>query len=106
AGDKIDHVIAYGIVEHADVTLNDWADQAKAFSYVIGTPASAQHMPDGYVEVSTSPTFATSTRAVLNPANNTWTASIGGAPIAGAVYARERLSGHLYPPAGVDGQAG
>ena len=106
AGDKIDHVIAYGLVEHLDVTLNDWADQAKAFSYVIGTPASAQHMPDGYVEVSTSPTFATSTRAVLNPATNIWTASISGAPIAGAVYAREVLSRDLYTPLWDDVQAG
>jgi uncharacterized repeat protein (TIGR01451 family) len=105
-GDKIDHVIAYSLAEHADVTLNDWVDQAKSFSYVIGTPAASQHMPDGYVEVSTNPTFTSPTRATLNLANNTWTASISGAPIAGIVYARQILSRDLYTPLWDNVQAG
>ena len=105
-GDKIDHVIAYALVEHGSVTLNDWADQSKAFSYIIGTPASGQHMPDGYVEVSTDPGFASATRAVLNPANNTWSASITNAPISGTVYARQVLSRELYTSLWYDVQAG
>jgi len=106
AGDKIDHVIAYTLAEHADVTLNDWVDQAKSFSYVIGTPAASQHMPDGYVEVSTNPSFTSSTRATLNPGDNTWTASIPGAPIAGIVYARQILSRDLYTTLWDNVQAG
>src|SRR5207249_7480943 len=37
-GDKLDQVTAYTLAEHADATLNDWVDQAKTFSYIIGTP--------------------------------------------------------------------
>ncbi|HEY2940307.1 MAG TPA: hypothetical protein VGJ27_10885 [Gaiellaceae bacterium] len=106
AGDKIDHVAAYGMVEHADVTLNDWADQAKTFSYRIGTPAAAQHLPDGYVQVSLDPSFTSPTLATLNPANNTWTASIAGAPSSGTVYARQILSKDLYTSVWDDVQAG
>jgi uncharacterized repeat protein (TIGR01451 family) len=106
AGDKIDHVIAYGLVEHGSATLNDWADQAKSFSYIIGTAAAGRHLPDGYVEVSTSPSFSTSTRATLNPGDNTWTASISGAPISGTIYARQILSKDLYTPLWDNVQAG
>ncbi|TMK96132.1 MAG: hypothetical protein E6G40_13545, partial [Actinobacteria bacterium] len=95
AGDKIDHVAAYGMVEHADVTLNDWADQAKTFSYRIGTPAAGQHLPDGYVQVSLDPSFTSPTLATLNPSNNTWMASIAGAPASGTIYARQILSKNL-----------
>jgi hypothetical protein len=104
AGDKIDHIIAYSLVEHAsDPTLNDWAEQVKSFSYVIGTPAAAQHLADGYVEVSLN-NFATSTRATLNNANNTWTASIPGT--SGTVCARQVLAKDLYTPVWDDVQAG
>ena len=106
AGDKIDHVIAYSLVEHGSTTLNDWADQAKSFSYVIGTPAAAQHQADGYVEVSTDPNFTSSTRAVLNPADNTWTAALTGTPIAGTVFARQILAKDLYTPLWDNVQAG
>jgi len=102
-GDKIDHVTAYSFVEHSDVTLNDWADQTKSFSYVIGTPTAAQHLPDGYVQVSLD-NFATSARATLNPANNTWTASIPGN--GGTVCARQVLAKDLYTPLWDDVQAG
>jgi hypothetical protein len=104
AGDKIDHIIAYSMVEHADVTLNDWADQVKSFSYIIGTPAAKQHLADGYVQVSTN-NFATSTLATLNSANNTWTASL---PVAGSgtVCARQVLAKDLYTPLWDDVQAG
>jgi uncharacterized repeat protein (TIGR01451 family) len=105
-GDKIDHVAAYSNVEHADVTLNDWADQAKTFSYRIGTPPSGQHLPDGYVQVSLDPSFTNPTLATLNPANNTWTAQISGAPFSGTVYARQILSKDLYTPVWDDVQAG
>jgi uncharacterized repeat protein (TIGR01451 family) len=105
-GDKIDHVSAFANVEHADVTTNDWADQAKSFSYVIGTPAAQQHLSDGYVEVSLDPDFATSTLAMLNPANNTWTAQIPDAPASGTVYARQVLAKDLYTPVWDDVQAG
>lgn len=93
-------------VESSASTLNDWADQAKSFSYLIGTAAAAQHLPDGYVEVSTDPSFSTSTRATLNPDDNTWAASISGAPIFGTVYARQILSHDLYTPLWDDVQAG
>ncbi len=106
AGDKIDHVAAYGTVEHADVTLNDWADQAKTFSYRIGTPAARRHLPDGYVQVSLDPSFTSPTLATLNPANNTWTAQVAGAPASGTVYARQILSKDLYTPVWDDVQAG
>jgi uncharacterized repeat protein (TIGR01451 family) len=106
AGDKIDHIAAYGMVEHADVTLNDWADQAKTFSYRIGTPAAGQHLPDGYVQVSLAPNFSNPTRATLNPTNNTWTAQVSGAPFSGTVYARQILSKDLYTPVWDDVQAG
>jgi hypothetical protein len=103
AGDKIDHIIAYSNVEHADSTLNDWADQAKSFSYIIGTPAASQHLSDGYVEVSLD-NFQTSGRATLNPNNNTWTASIPGN--GGTVCARQVLAKDLYTSAWDDVQAG
>src|SRR5439155_9067055 len=96
AGDKIDHVAAYTFVEHTDVTVNDWADQAKTFSYRIGTPASGQHLADGYVQLALSPNFTNPVSATLNPANNTWTASIPGAPASGTIYARQILSKALY----------
>ncbi len=106
AGDKIDHVAAYGMVEHTDVTLNDWADQAKTFSYRIGTPAAGRHLPDGYVQVSLDPSFLNPVTATLNPASNAWTASIGGAPASGTIYARQVLSKDLYTPVWDDVQAG
>jgi uncharacterized repeat protein (TIGR01451 family) len=104
-GDKLDHVIAYTLVEHADVTLNDWADQAKSFSYVIGSAPPAQHQPDGYVEVATNPAGPW-TRAILSATTNTWTAAIAGAPIGGTVYARQILSKDLYTSLWDDVQAG
>jgi len=106
AGDKIDHVAAYGMVEHGNVTLNDWADQAKTFSYRIGTPAARQHLPDGYVQVSLDPSFTSPTLATLNPADNTWTAQVAAAPASGTVYARQILSKDLYTPVWDDVQAG
>jgi uncharacterized repeat protein (TIGR01451 family) len=106
AGDKIDHIHAYAMVEHADVTTNDWADQAKSFSYVVGTPAAQQHLSDGYVEVSLDPDFSTTTMATLNSADNTWTAMIPGAPASGTVYARQILAKDLYTPVWDDVQAG
>jgi uncharacterized repeat protein (TIGR01451 family) len=105
-GDKIDHVAAYGMVEHADVTLNDWADQAKTFSYRIGTPTARQHAPDGYVQVSVNANFTNPSLALLNPADNTWTASIAGAPFSGTVYARQILAKDLYTPVWDDVSAG
>jgi hypothetical protein len=104
AGDKIDHIIAYSLVEHADATVNDWADQVKSFSYVIGTPAAKQHFPDGYVEVSLDG-FATSTLATLNNVNNTWTASIPSST-GSTVCARQVLAKDLYTPVWDDVQAG
>lgn len=106
SGDKIDHIHAYSMVEHADITTNDWADQAKSFSYVIGTAANAQHLSDGYVEVSLDADFTTTTLATLNPADNTWTALIPGAPVSGTVYARQVLAKDLYTPLWDDVQAG
>jgi uncharacterized repeat protein (TIGR01451 family) len=106
SGDKIEHVAAYGLIEHGDVTLTDWADQAKTFSYRIGTPASRQHLADGYVQVATDPSFSNPVGATLNPSDNTWTASIPGVPVAGTVYARQILSNDLYTPVWDDVQAG
>jgi hypothetical protein len=104
AGDKLDNVTAYSLVEHADATVNDWADQVKSFSYIVGTPAGAQHFPDGYVQVSTD-NFANSTIATLNSANNTWTASLPAAG-SGTVCARQVLAKDLYTPLWDDVQAG
>lgn len=81
-------------------------DQVKSFSYQIGTPANGQHLYDGYVQVSLDPNFNTSTLATLNPANNTWTASLTGNPTAGFIYARQVLSKDLYTPLWEDVQAG
>jgi len=103
SGDKIDQIIAYSLIEKNDATLNDWADQVKSFSYVIGTPLAAQHLPDGYVQVSLD-NFATSALATLNPANNTWTASIPGN--GGTVCARQVLAKNLYTQLWDDVQAG
>jgi hypothetical protein len=102
-GDKIDHVIAYSLVEQADALLTDWADQVKSFSYGIGTPLANQHTPDGYIQVSTD-NFATSTIATVNNANNTWTASL---PASGAIVcARQVLAKDLYTSVWDDVQAG
>lgn len=104
AGDKLDHVTAYSLVEHADATVNDWADQVKSFSYIVGTPVAAQHFPDGYVQVSTD-NFATSTIATLSSANNTWSAAIPSGS-SGTVCARQVLAKDLYTPLWDDVQAG
>ncbi|HJT82117.1 MAG TPA: dockerin type I domain-containing protein [Chthoniobacterales bacterium] len=103
-GDKIDHISAYSLIEHADVTLNEWADQVKTFSYIIGTPAAGQHTADGYVQISTD-NFATSTIATLNNATSTWSASL---PLAASstVCARQVLSKNLYTSVWDDVQAG
>ncbi len=104
AGDKIDHIIGYSLVEHADATVNDWADQVKSFSYVIGTPPAGQHTPDGYVQVSTD-NFATSTLATMSTSDNTWTASLP-AGSSGTVCARQVLAKDLYTAVWDDVQAG
>src|SRR6202007_1764744 len=78
-------------------------DQAKSFSYIIGTAPAGQHLADGYVQVSLD-NFATSALATLNPANNTWTASIPGT--GGTVCARQVLAKNLYTPVWDDVQAG
>jgi hypothetical protein len=103
-GDKLDHVTAYSLVEHADATVNDWADQVKSFSYVIGTSASKQHFPDGYVQVSIDG-FAHSVLATLNNTNNTWSASLPATGV-GRVCARQVLAKDLYTPLWDDVQAG
>jgi hypothetical protein len=106
-GDKIDNVTAYGLggAGAGAVPVPFVVDQAKSFSYVIGTPASGQHLSDGYVQVSTDG-FASSTLATLNNTNNTWTASIAGGPSAGTVCARQVLAKDLYTPLWDDVQAG
>jgi hypothetical protein len=106
-GDKIDNVTAYGLGGQSTgaIPVPFVVDQAKSFSYVIGTPAAGQHMPDGYIEVSMN-NFASSTLATLNQANNTWTASIAGAATAGTVCARQVLAKDLYTPVWDDVQAG
>jgi acetyl esterase len=107
AGDKIDNVTAYGLggAGTGAIPVPFVVDQAKSFSYVIGTPASGQHLSDGYVEVSLDG-FATSTLATLNNADKTWTASIAGAPTAGTVCARQVLAKDLYTSVWDDVQAG
>jgi hypothetical protein len=106
-GDKIDNVTAYGLGAQSTgaIPVPFVVDQAKSFSYVIGTPPASQHLSDGYVEVSLDG-FATSTSASLNNVNNTWTASIAGAPTAGTVCARQVLAKDLYTPVWDDVQAG
>jgi uncharacterized repeat protein (TIGR01451 family) len=106
AGDKLDQVTGYTLAEHGDVSLADQVDQAKSFSYVVGTPAAKQHQADGYVQVSLDPSFSTSTLATLNSSDNTWTASLPNAPASGYVYARQVLSKELYTPLWDDVQAG
>jgi hypothetical protein len=104
SGDKIDHVTAYSLIEHVDPTLNDWADQVKSFSYLIGTPPARHHLADGYVQVSMDG-FATSTLATLNNLDNTWTATVPGVTY-GTVCARQVLARELYTPVWDDVQAG
>jgi uncharacterized repeat protein (TIGR01451 family) len=106
AGDKIDHISAISLSEHVDPAVNDWVDQAKTFSYVVGTPPAGQHLSDGYVEVSLDPEFTTITLATLNPANNTWTAEIPEASASGCAYARQVLAKDLYTSVWDDVQAG
>lgn len=102
-GDKIDHITAYSLSNQGGGTPLFPVDQAKTFSYVIGTPLASQHLSDGYVEVSLD-NFQTSGRATLNPANNTWTASIPGN--GGTVCARQVLAKDLYTSTWDDVQAG
>jgi hypothetical protein len=107
AGDKIDNITAYGLGGAGSVGVVPVpfvVDQAKAFSYVIGTPAAGQHLPDGYVQVSLD-NFATSTVATLNNTNNTWTASLPASG-SGTVCARQVLAKDLYTPLWDDVQAG
>ena len=104
AGDKIDHITAYALSNQGAGTPLFPVDQAKTFSYIIGTPLAGQHLPDGYVQVSLD-NFATSALATLNPANNTWTASIPASG-SGTVCARQVLSKGLYTPLWDDVQAG
>src|SRR5205814_4165020 len=104
SGDKIDHIHAYALSEHGGGEPEFPVDTAKSFSYKIGTSAAAQHMPDGYVEVSLD-NFATSTRATLSAVNNTWSASIP-ASASGTVCARQVLAKDLYTPLWDDVQAG
>jgi hypothetical protein len=104
AGDKIEHVTAYSLVEAPDPTLNDWADQSKTFSYVVGTPLASQHLADGYVQVSTDG-FVTSQLATLNGANNTWIAPLTSVS-SSTVCARQVLAKDLYTPVWDDVQAG
>ncbi|HEX8098915.1 MAG TPA: sialidase family protein, partial [Actinomycetota bacterium] len=105
SGDKLDHVVGYGLAEHAGA-LSDVVDQAKTFSYIIGTPPSRQHQPDGYVQVSLDPNFGSFTTATLDPSDNTWAASLPNAPAFGYVYARQFLSKDLYTSLWDDVQAG
>ena len=103
AGDKIDHVTAYTLAERSVETLPSVVDQAKSFSYRIGTTAGAQRAPDGYVEVSLDPAFTSATRATLSGTNQ-WTANLTAA--CGTVYVRQVLSSDLYTPLWQDVQVG
>ena len=108
AGDKIDNVTAYGLGGAGSVGVVPVpfvVDQAKAFSYVVGTPVASQHFPDGYVQVSLDG-FATSSIAALNNASNTWTASVPLVSTSGTVCARQILAKDLYTPLWDDVQAG
>lgn len=98
AGDKIDTVTAYGLSEKGGA-VPSVVDATKAFSYIVGTPASSAHAPDGYVEVSLDdPTFASAVTATVN-ADGTWTAALPSGGTAGThtIYARQVLSSSLYP---------
>jgi hypothetical protein len=105
AGDKIDQVTAYGLGGQStgEIPVPFVVDQAKSFSYVIGTSAAKQHMPDGYVEVSQD-NFATSTLATLNATNNSWSVSV--AATGSTICARQVLARDLYTPVWDDVQAG
>jgi hypothetical protein len=103
SGDKIDHITAYALSNQGGGTPLFPVDQAKTFSYIIGTPAANQHLSDGYVEVSLD-NFQTAGRATLNANNNTWTASIPGN--GGTVCARQVLAKDLYTSTWDDVQAG
>jgi hypothetical protein len=105
-GDKIDHVTTYALAEHNDATLPSVVDQAKSFSYAVGTPAATQHFPDGYIQVALDSSFTSPVLATLNAQTNTWTAAIPGAPSAGTVYARQVLAKDLYTALWDDVQAG
>jgi hypothetical protein len=96
AGDKIDNVTAYGLSEKGAVP--SVVDATKAFSYLVGTPAAAQHARDGYIQVSIDdPTFANPVEAQITGA--TWSASLPSSGTVGThtIYARQVLSSALYP---------
>lgn len=96
-GDKIDNVTAYGLSEKG-AAIPSVVDATKAFSYVVGTPAAAQHAPDGYIQVSIDdPTFANPVDATIT--GNAWTAAVPSTGTIGmhTIYARQVLSSSLYP---------
>jgi Ca2+-binding RTX toxin-like protein len=95
-GDKIDNVTGYALSEKGPVP--SVVDAAKSFSYTVGTPAGAEHKPDGYVEVSLDdPTFSDSVTAAMSAGE--WSASLPAPSTAGShtYYARQVLSADLYP---------
>jgi hypothetical protein len=97
AGAKLDNITAYTWSEKGPVP--SVVDQARAFSYVMGTAADAQHAPDGYVQISVDdPTFASPLLATLTGANG-WSATLG--PLGTGthtIYVRQVLSAVLYNP--------
>jgi uncharacterized protein (DUF736 family) len=101
SNDKLDNVTAWTFSEKGP--LPSVIDEAKAFSYVIGTPAAAQHAPDGYVQVSVDdPTFANPVTAALTGSNG-WSASLGSLSTGThIVYVRQVLSSALYNPGSWD----
>jgi hypothetical protein len=100
-GDKIDNVTAWTWSERAQFPAV--LDQAKGFSYVIGTPAAAQHAADGYVQISVDdPTFAHPVLAALSGTND-WSANLSGLSHGShTIYVRQVLSSSLYNPGSWD----
>ncbi|MFN2545667.1 MAG: hypothetical protein ABR600_14010 [Actinomycetota bacterium] len=105
AGAKLDTITAYTWSEKGPSP--SVVDQARSFSYVVGTSATAQHAADGYVQVSVDdPTFANPVTATLTGANG-FSAQVG--PLAAGthtLYVRQVLSSALYTSSWDDVAAG
>lgn len=94
-GKKLDNVTAWTWSERTGFPVT--VDQAKSFSYIVGTPAAAQHQADGYVQLSLSPRFTHPVVATLSAGH--WTATMKNLTTGGhTIYVRQVLSAALYNP--------
>ena len=97
---KLDNVTAFTWAERGPIPAV--VDEAKSFSYRVGTPAALQHAADGRVEISIdSAGFSHPVTATIT--GGAWSADLSGLkPGRHVVYVREILSAALYNPGSWD----